>query len=563
MYQNQDLVNVFMSCAHRYANKKVTFLDTKQGQHIHINYDALFKNALAVLKNLPKFLQPRETVIICIDDPQDFINYFWACILGGYIPLSTLAQKHHDNFDINEQLFKLWEVLNKPKIITTAKLSEYLQRRFNQESSQKPTFIITEKPVLNSAQFEPNLQQVVYPLPDDIAFLVTSSGSTGLSKIAMVKHMQITAALANKQQIYTDNSQNSFFSWMPLTHVTGLIECHIFSIYNGMDQIHLKMMEVIHNPIILLRYFSELRSNFTFMPNFAFDMLSSAYKNAATEKLDLSHLKYINTAGTLVVYHCAQRFMRTLRPTGIPENVLVPSWGMAETCACSVYNMKFSISEETDPTFVSLGPPLPGIHLRVVDTLGQPVEKEVVGKLEVSGPMVTSGFFNNPTQTAAYFTSDGWYKTGDLAYLKNGELYLVSREGGSIVYQGKTIYHHEIEYVVNTVLKIVPMYTAAITVSELAKLGGETQQSVVILASIENHDDESTMAAAIRQIYIAVQAKIGIVPRAILILPSKEINITPELYKIKKNALIQNYAEGRYKKQEEFYHQVMKTDVKD
>lgn len=568
--QSKNLVAMFISHAQRYADKTITFLNANQGQHISVNYLTLLGNSLAVLEILRKSLQAREVVILCIDDPQELVNYFWACILGGYIPLSLRAQKpqeSQDKFFINEQIFALWKLLKKPKIITTVKLSEFLQQRFKQECSEIPNFVLTEKPILNpilnSAQSELNLQHVIYPQPQDIAFLVISSGSTGLSKIVMVKQGQLLTALASKQSVYTQNPEHTYLNWMPLTHVTGLIECHISSIYNGIAQIHLPILDVTRNPIILLRYLSELRISFTLMPNFAFDMLSSAYEEAAGETLDLSELKYIIATGTLVVYNCVHRFMKTLSSTGLSQNALVPAWGMAETCADSVFNLKFSVTDGDNPTFISLGPPLPGIQLRVVDAQGQHAKEEEVGKLEVTGPMVTSGFFNDPTQTAAYFTSDGWYKTGDLAYLKKGELYLVSREGSSITLRGKTIYHHEIESVVNIIHGINPRYTCAATVTEPDVSEEEAQQSLILFASMEEgHDNEPKTAMAIRQICDALQSEWNIVPQAIIILPPKEILMTPDLYKIKKNLLQKNYLEHKYESQQKFYHRVVMSKDK-
>jgi fatty-acyl-CoA synthase len=92
-----------------------------------------------------------------------------------------------------------------------------------------------------------------------------------------------------------------------------------------------------------------------------------------------------------------------------------------------------------------LGRALPGLELRIADTeTGAPLPDRAVGELELRGPSVTPGYYRNPDATAAAF-HDGWFRTGDLAYLVDGQLVVCGRLKDMIIVGGRNVFPEDVE----------------------------------------------------------------------------------------------------------------------
>ena len=92
---------------------------------------------------------------------------------------------------------------------------------------------------------------------------------------------------------------------------------------------------------------------------------------------------------------------------------------------------------------------MPGHQLRIVDETGLEVGERVEGRLEFKGPSATSGYYHNPEETKRLLR-DGWLKSGDRAYLAEGEFYITGRVKDIIIRAGRNIYPHELEEAVGT-----------------------------------------------------------------------------------------------------------------
>jgi long-chain acyl-CoA synthetase len=98
------------------------------------------------------------------------------------------------------------------------------------------------------------------------------------------------------------------------------------------------------------------------------------------------------------------------------------------------------------PKAGSIGQPLPGLELRLVDEHDEDVEEDDPGEILVRGPNVFAGYWNRPDETEAVLDGDGWLHTGDVAYRdEDGDLFLVDRKTDLIIVSGFNVYPHEIE----------------------------------------------------------------------------------------------------------------------
>ncbi|KAL4866096.1 hypothetical protein BDV12DRAFT_187706 [Aspergillus spectabilis] len=115
-------------------------------------------------------------------------------------------------------------------------------------------------------------------------------------------------------------------------------------------------------------------------------------------------------------------------------------WGMTESTG-SVTTMPWGQSDNTG----SISPLLPNTRLRLVDEQGRDVGREEEGEILLKGPMITKGYFDNPEATSEAFTSDGWYKTGDIGVYRDRKVIMVDRIKELIKHKGLQVSPVEVE----------------------------------------------------------------------------------------------------------------------
>jgi malonyl-CoA/methylmalonyl-CoA synthetase len=128
----------------------------------------------------------------------------------------------------------------------------------------------------------------------------------------------------------------------------------------------------------------------------------------------------------------------------------------------------------------SVGPPLPGVSLRVVDDQGQPSAPGAVGAIEVKGPNVFAGYWGMPEKTGDDFTADGYFKTGDIGeLLPNGYLRIVGRAKDLIITGGLNVYPREIEEKIDALAGVVESAVVGVRDPDF----GEAVTAVVVVDS--------------------------------------------------------------------------------
>ena len=133
---------------------------------------------------------------------------------------------------------------------------------------------------------------------------------------------------------------------------------------------------------------------------------------------------------------------RWLEATGCP---MIEGWGMSETCAIGtnnpVNNTRFT---------GTIGLPLPGIEIAIKDDDGRSLPCGEPGELCIKGPNVMTGYYNQPAETAAAFTADGFMRTGDIAVMQeDGYSRIVDRKKDMILVSGFNVFPNELENVIS------------------------------------------------------------------------------------------------------------------
>ncbi|MEV5596388.1 non-ribosomal peptide synthetase [Streptomyces sp. NPDC052496] len=412
-------------------------------------------------------LRPGDRVALLLERAEDFIPAFWGCVLGGYVPC-PLVPLRTDTERWAAQLTHVNTLLDGPLLVTTARLKG--------ELPAVPGLAVACVEDLASAEPATDFHRAA---PEDLALLVLTSGSTGAAKAVMLTHGNLLASMRGKNGHHELRSGDTTLNWISFDHVAALLECHLLPLSVGATQIHIGPEAILEDPLRFIRLIDAHRVTVTFTPNFLLGYINSALERPPADFApDLSCLRHIVSGGEAVVCATGLTFLDRLAPYGLSRGAVWPAFGMTETCAGSVYSREFP-AVDAGQEFASLGTAVRGLELRTVDDDDVPLTDGTAGELQLRGPMVCTGYYNNDAATRQAFTDDGWFRTGDLGTLADGRLTLVGRSKDSIIVNGVNYFSHDLETVLEQLDGVEPSYVAAFPTR---RPGSDTEQLVVAFA---------------------------------------------------------------------------------
>jgi len=293
---------------------------------------------------------------------------------------------------------------------------------------------------------------------NDLVSIIYTSGTTGHSKGVMLTHKNIVSNVLAATQLQKVTVNDRFLSILPLSHT---LECTIgmlVALYSGA---HTYYFEKPPSPKNLLDAFKKIKPTVILSVPLIIEkiyknkILPQFHKNAFIKKLYSSKpirkklhriagkKLYASFGGELIFFGIGGAKLSTevetfLRDAKFPYAI---GYGLTETAP---------LVAGTNPSatkFQSAGPAIQDVQIKIASP--DPYSKE--GEILVKGPNVMKGYFNDPELTASVFTSDGWFKTGDLGILdKDDYLYIIGRIKNVIIGpSGENIYPEEIETKIN------------------------------------------------------------------------------------------------------------------
>ncbi|KAF2728964.1 putative non-ribosomal peptide synthase-like protein [Polyplosphaeria fusca] len=461
-----------------------------------------------------------SVVVLYLDQHIDNIIWFWATILAGATPCPcpTLSRNEGQRA---KQILHLRHLLKEPIFLTSQKLRAH----FNDGNNANTKLVSIQEFADRATRSFERSQEGRFtksPCLEDIAILVLTSGSSGKSKAVALTNRQIRAAVKGKPRDRSFGPGSTFLNWIGFDHVANITEIHLHAMYMGANQIHVNAADVVASPLVFLRLMSRYRVARSFAPHFLLAKLLEELEGLESDKehFDLSSLRVLTTGGEANLVSTGARLSPYLVQFGTPPNVIVPGFGMSETCAGAIYNHNFPEYDLTlGSEFASLGQCVTGIQMRVTaewDSTGRIAATPLSpGELEVSGDIVFGEYFNNPAETAAAFTPDGWFKTGDQAMMDtNGNLCLVGRSKDAININGVKYSPHEVESAIEAARlhDIQPTYLACF---HYRRNGMQSESICVVYAPAYSQDDQSARFETNTGIKQAVMLETGTVPKVI------------------------------------------------
>ena len=423
------------------------------GRESHVTYTDLLRRAGGLLGRFQQQgLQAGDPVILFVRNNQAFVDAFWACQLGGLVPVPLSAGVHA------EHLYKLLAVTQKfdrPFLFTERELLQRLNTLGKGDPLPPQRVCLLED--IAQLEGEGRLHRAA---PDDTALIQFSSGSTSTPKGVVLTHANL---LANMRAISTAAAiagEDSTLSWMPLSHDMGLIGFHLVPLLNGLQQILMDTGLFVRRPARWLATAHEYRATLLCAPNFGYRHYMKSVQVPPAE-LDLSAVRLVFNGAEPVSAAVCREFAGQLAVAGLNANAFYPVYGLAEAslavtfpkpgsgvqslqAAADSLSVGKRIAAGQGPELVCLGYPVSGCELRICDAQGKPLPDGVVGHVQIRGANVTRGYYRCEACNTAAFVG-GWLDTGDLGVLFEEGLYITGRAKDVLFVSGQNRYPQDLE----------------------------------------------------------------------------------------------------------------------
>ena len=392
-------------------------------------------------------MEKGDKLVFQISDPQSFIISFWACLYTGIIavPVTTAAEIKTAN--INKKLEAVLEKLEWPRLI----LEEELLCTLGEDVKARGNILIYEE-MKKQAESSILLFCPEQITGEDTAYIQFSSGSTNSPKGVVLKHSNIIYNVEQIGRRLNLTEKDVSESWMPLTHDMGLVGFHITTFCRGMNQIILSPMNFIKNPTYFYQKVKEYKTTIMGMPNFAFDWSVKMVKEKHMRTLDLSSIRAVLNGAEPINIHSIKRFNERFAACGLDPNAMLPVYGMAEACIgvtiphCGDRLVEVKKSPTEKKGYVAVGEPLDGIDVKITDENEEILEDGQIGDILIHGPNLTCGYYDSALINEESF-SNGYLKTGDMGFIKNGRLFITGRKKDMFFINGQNCYLSDLDIV--------------------------------------------------------------------------------------------------------------------
>ncbi|MFC8125813.1 acyl-CoA synthetase [Streptomyces sp. NPDC057302] len=349
------------------------------------------------------------------------------------------------------------------------------------------------------------------PDPQAPALIVYTSGTTGPPKGAVLPRRALAATLDALEDAWQWTSDDVLVHGLPLFHVHGLILGILGPLRRGGSVRHLGRFSI-----------EGVRRELTDGATMLFGVPTMYHRIAEALPTDPALAKALSGARILVSGSAALPVHDHERIAAATGRRVIERYGMTETL------MNTSVRADGEPRAGTVGVPLRGVELRLVDESGtETSDGQEVGEIEVRGPNVFTEYLNRPDATATAFTADGWFRTGDMAVRDDdGYVRIVGRKATDLIKSGGyKIGAGEIE---NALLEFPGVREAAVTGEPDDDLGER------IVAWIVPTDPDTPPSAKDLADHVAAQLAPHKRPRVVHYLPELPRN---DMGKIMKRSL--------------------------
>ena len=466
-----DLVELLQYRAKKQIDKKAfIFLEDGEVEGLSYTYQQLDRQARAIGAELQACTQKGDRVLLLYQPGLAFIEAFFGCLYAGVMAVPAYPPK------VNRPMPRLQSIISDScaaAVLTEEAVYSGMEKRFEMAPDLKlMKWIVTDRVREDLADkwVNPEINS------ETIAFLQYTSGSTGVPKGVKVSHGNLIHNQRMIKKAYNHTENTIYLSWLPLFHDMGLIGNVIQTVYLGTTCITMAPAAFLQKPYRWLKAISDYKANTTGGPNFCYDLCVKTITSEQLQTIDLSSWTVAYSGAEPVRSSTLAAFAQIFKECGFNENNYYPCYGLAEATLFVTGLLRNSpplvvgvdskalaenniIETETDnedrQEFVSCGHVWLEQEIVISDPEGLEERPEnLVGEIMLSGPSVAKGYWNKKEESEYTFKAylkDGrgpFLRTGDLGFLRLGELFITGRLKDLIIIRGRNHYPQDIEFTV-------------------------------------------------------------------------------------------------------------------
>ena len=449
-----------------------TFLVDGEIEEAGLSYAELDQRARAIGALLQSLNTKQQPVLLLYPPGLDYIAAFFGCLYAGAIAVPVYPPTSR------RSLPRLAAIVKdaRPRVaLTTTQILTDLERTSRLPELKTIKWVATDSldRDLSRQWHDANVNA------ESLAFIQYTSGSTAVPKGVMLTHDNLLQNERMIQTAFVQSEESIVLGWLPLYHDMGLIGNVLQSMYSGAQCILMSPLSFLQRPARWLEAISRYQATTSGGPNFAYDLCVRKIGLQERANLDLRSWTVAFNGAEPIRQSTIDRFVTEFEPCGFRREAFFPCYGLAEATLfvsgglksdppviatvkrTALESKEVVVADAADHVVVSLvgsGRSWLDQQILIVDPVSLlECGPDTIGEIWVSGPHVAGGYWDRPEESESTFkacvadTGAGPYlRTGDLGFMREGELFVTGRLKDLIIIRGRNYFPHDIELTVES-----------------------------------------------------------------------------------------------------------------
>jgi acyl-CoA synthetase (AMP-forming)/AMP-acid ligase II len=467
-----------------------------------LSYGELWRHAAVVAERLGGAPRGEHVLLVMPLGTRLLAAHFGAMLAGAVPVIHAHPSPKVDEAAYVDHLIHVLALTRPHAVVTTARFAASLALA---GIPADRLLVVDDLPARTA--FEPSAWQDA--AGDAPAVLQHSSGSTGLQKGVLLSHRMVLGQCESYAGALELSGEDRICSWLPLYHDMGLFTAWLMPLVQGVPVAAIDPFAWVGAPASFLLLVGDYAGTLAWQPNFAYNLLAGRVKDAEIEGVDLGSMRGWSNCAEPVRAASHEAFYERFREHGLRREALWVCYGMAENAfavtAAGSTTVPVIVRRADAADFagravfqdaaagaksvevVSCGSPISGCELQVVDDARRALPDGRIGEVAIRSPFLLRGYHRDPDATARALDAEGWYHTGDLGFLLEGQLYITGRKKDLLIIGGRNFYPQDVEALCDACAGAVPGRAAAIGVED-ERTGTER---LVILVESRASDDRA------------------------------------------------------------------------
>ncbi|MBO1361879.1 fatty acyl-AMP ligase [Acetobacter sacchari] len=431
---------------------------------------------------LRRLLPCGARVILLYDNSLDYVRGLLGCLSAGLTPVSGVYPKA---FGARDRFLAIRDDCQAKAVIGNRSVLAEFQPVCPDISGRDPLLWIPTDKIRSSEDL------CVVPSHDDLALIQYTSGSTRTPRGVMLSHRNIAHNLFRQAETFGYRRGDCGVNWLPLSHDMGLIGGALMTLAAGGRCVLLAPEHVVESPIRWLRAISRYRATLSGGPNFAYGMCARLSSSSEFHDLDLSSWEVAFNGAEYIHPETVKNFSSRFSRYGFKANAFFACYGLAEATLLvtatnrgkgidfrSFSRTELAAGQAKEPVdahdarlLVSCGVAPTDIHVCIAEENTEAVLPDgSIGEIRVSGPGVGLGYVNRPLENKTVFeahvpgTKTPYLRTGDNGFILDGALYVIGRQDGRIIIDGKAYEPEDVVACLEPIQKDIRLFSTVVFV---------------------------------------------------------------------------------------------------